>query len=735
MFYRLGEFATRYRWQVIGVWALLFLASGIFAPRAISALKSGFGEADTESRLALRTLERDLDWNSSVITIVFSSEQLKASDPEFAREAEENLERVRQVPHVERIVSPFNPPNPRMVSPDGHTAFAQIYLDTNLHASQELVSPIRERLRPAKLDTRATGGIAIFTDLNTEVEKDLQRAEMVTLPLVFIALLLVFGSLVAAGIPVIMGVVSVTITLAFIYFVAQVTEVSVFALNITSFLGLGIAIDYSLFIVSRYREEAAHLGWGKEAIAKTVATAGVAITFSAVTTILGLSGLFLFKFMMLSSIGLGGIGVILVSLLMALTLMPALLSVVGERINSLTLIPRWRGGGGFWAALASRVMSRPLLVLFPVLLLLLALGYPFLRVKMGAPWEQTLPASSESRQGWEKLQQSFGAGELSPILVAVTSPTGILQPSNTNALYDFTRKLGEDSRIARVDSIVTVDPRITKEQYLAIYSRPELIPPQVKELLNQLARDKTTLVRVVTTLSVNSDEAKQLVQDIRQLSPKGDLKVQVTGATADLMDAVDMLYTDFPRALIFIMFTTYIALLVLFRSLILPLKAILMNVLSITASYGALVFVFQEGHLRQVLHFNTMGYTEAVVPILMFCILFGLSMDYEVFLLSRVKEVYQATADNTVSVAQGLQRSGGVITSAALILVLVAAGFSTGEITIIKALGFGTALAIFIDASIVRALLVPALMRIMGDLNWWAPRFIKRIIPDIGRLP
>jgi len=668
--------------------------------------------------------------------VVFHDPNRKATEPGYRREVEDSLARIASRPQVKGIDSYYNTSNPRMVSTDGHSTYALASLSTNIDESYAVIPEIRQQLKGTSLKTWITGGIAIFADVNSASERDLQRSETAALPLVLVALVLVFGSLVAAGIPLVMGLLSVSVTLAALYFIGHVTDVSIFALNITTFLGLGIAIDYSLFVVGRYREEARSRGWGKDTIGYTMASAGMAITFSAVTTILGLSGLLLFQFMMLRSIGLGGIGVVFISLLMALTLMPAILSVLGRRVNALPIIPQRAERGGFWAGLAQRVMRYPYVVLVPVLLLLLVLGSPFLRVKLGTPWAKTLPPDMESRLGWEHLERSFGEGELSPISAVITSEKGIFERENLDALYRFTRKLQQDGRVTRVESIVNLSPEISKEQYAALYSNRAAIPfPEVHRALSQLAKENTTLVRVISKYPVNSDDAKGLVRDIRPMRMEGDLRLKVTGGAADLMDTVDLLYRDFPRAIVFIVITTYIALLVLFRSMVLPLKAILMNILSITASYGALVFIFQEGHFQGLLNFTAEGFTEATVPILLFCILFGLSMDYEVFLLSRIKESYDASRDNTASVAQGLERIGRIITSAALVLVLVAGSFTLADIVIVKSLGFATALAILIDATIVRALLVPSVMRVMGDFNWWAPRAVKAIIPEVRRLP
>ena len=729
MLYRLGRLMVRLRWWVIAFWAVVFIGSLSLAPRVTSALKSGFGEAETESRTALKLLGEKLDIQESTITLVFSSDDLLASDPQYIQQVKSSIAHLENNPHVVRVVTFYNTQNPNMIASDGRTTYALVFLDTDIDASVDMFPQIRSALKPGDLKVWATGGIAIFSDLNLASKRDLRRAEIITLPIVLVALVIVFGSVVAAALPMTMGVISVAVTLALVFVLAQYTDMSIFVLNVASFLGLGMAVDYSLLMVSRYREELSRRGV-QEAIVVTCGTAGKAIVFSALTSVIGLSGLLFFEFMMLRSLGIAGITVILFSLLLALSLIPALLAVLGPRVNSLSVIPQRMEGGRFWLRLSGWVMKHPVVIVILVTSVLLLSGVPFLGVKLGSPWASILPEDAESRRGWEVVAEKFGPGELVPIILVSTSETSVLSPENTGAAYDFAQRISRDPRVTRVDSIVTLDSDVTREQYQLLYSSPSpeaLAGPEIGIALDNLTSDSrdTSMMSIISSYHPVSDESKALVEDIRAATPEGDLKTYVTGATPELMDTVDKMYSDFPKVIAYAAVATYLALFWLFRSVVLPLKAVLMNVMSILASFGALVFVFQQGHFERLLGFTAEGFTEASVPILMFSLVFGLSMDYEVFLLSRVKEEYEATGDNTRSVAVGMQRSGKIITSAAFILVLVAAGLAMGDILIVKALGFGTALAIFIDATIVRALLVPALMRIMSDLNWWAPGFLK----------
>jgi putative drug exporter of the RND superfamily len=378
-------------------------------------------------------------------------------------------------------------------------------------------------------------------------------------------------------------------------------------------------------------------------------------------------------------------------------------------------------------------MARPWRFFLPALAFVLLLGWPFTHVRLSSPDASILPRSVPSRQGYDLLVRQFGAGALEPVAVAVRTGDGgsVYERGNLDALFDFTHTLAADPRVARVDSIVTLDPRLGREQYALLYRDPARIgEPYARQFAQRFARGDTALVSIVLKAAPVSDEAKSFVRDLRGTQPPGTLTLQVTGTTAGVLDVVDELYRDFPLALLGVVLATYAILFALLRSVLLPLKAIAMNALSLLASYGALVWVFQDGHLSRLLGFAPLGFVEASLPIIMFCTLFGVSMDYEVFLLSRIREAYLETGDNAASVAAGLERSGRIITSAALIVVVVAGSFVTASIVLIKALGLGVALAVLLDATVIRALLVPATMRLLGDWNWWLPGPLRGLLPQ-----
>ncbi|HZC05913.1 MAG TPA: MMPL family transporter, partial [Ktedonobacterales bacterium] len=656
----------------------------------------------------------------------------------FIAEATAATARLQTWSAVSQIV-PFTL-DPSQVSRDRHTAFTSVFLKANSDAAPKELPALRQRVS-AQPDLSVTigGGPVFYADIQSVSEADLRRAETIAFPFALLALVLVFRSVVAAALPAIIGGCSVAISLALLYAIALRSPISIFALNITTLFGLGLGVDYSLFVVSRFREELRRGHSPPEAVAISMSTAGRAVFFSGLTVSIGLLGLVVFPLNMLHSVGLGGMLTVAFSIIAAVTLLPALLGVLGERVNALPVrLPRfgrssttdYREEHGYWHGLSLWVMRRPVLTLLPTLGFLLLLGAPFLSVRLAAPDASILPQSVKSRAAFDTLNTQFDQSETTPIVVAVETTGSPLAQRNVIALDQFVRRMQSDGRVARVTSIVSLDPRLTLAQYELLYSNPKIIAdPYITRSLSALAGDQITLVQVYSKYGMLDPRSEALVQAIRAAQPPSGMRVLVDGGTAGVIDYVNTLYGAFPYALLLIALITYVVLALLFRSLVLPLKAILMNTLSILASYGALVFIFQQGHFSHLLNFTPLGYVEASSPILMFCALFGLSMDYEVFLLSRIREAHEQTGDNTRSVALGLERSGGIITSAAAIVILVSAAFASADMVIVKALGVGMALAVLLDATLVRGLLAPATMRLLGEINWWWPWPFNRWLP------
>ncbi len=733
MFALLGRSAYRWRWAILAIWFIAIVLAVPLLPRVAGALKvGGFSSPRTEAAQAREVLQRELGFSPSTMLVIYQSQTLAATDPQFQEAVARSLERVRLLPNVVDVVLPSAQAS--MISADGDTAYALVGLDLPPEEAQRLTTDFEQALQPQPgIEMSVAGAPAFYRDIETVSQRDLQRAELIVFPIALVTLLFVFGSVVAAAMPLLVGAAGVAMVLVSILFLAGVTDLSIFVLNLATMLGLGLAVDYSLFITSRFREELIRTnGDVPLAVERTTATAGKAVFFSGTTVLIGLMGLSLFEFMFLRSVGIAGVVVVAWSTVAALTLLPALLSVVGTRIERFA--PPWskRGGAGedrgFWVRLSRGVMARPVAVLVPTLALLLLFGLPFLHANISSPSATILPPDLPSRQAFDLLVSEYGIGEISPFVIVLEAPGRIFSNDNLREIHAIGARLADDPRVARVQSIAP--PSLPEGQAVAAASLQRgLGRLGIDTGAARLASDNAAVVIAYTRYLPNAEENKALLAEIRAISPAG-MTLKVEGGTAEIVDSVNAMYSDFPKAVALVVAATYLVLLVLFRSLLLPLKAILMNGLSIVASYGALVWVFQDGNLGQLLGFEPLGYVEASLPIIMFCVLFGLSMDYEVFLLSRIREEWERTGDNTEAVALGLQRSGRIITSAALLVVVVTASFVTADVVLIKALGFGIALAVFLDATVVRALLVPATMRLLGNWNWWLPRPLRRWIPD-----
>ncbi|MFN8522084.1 MAG: MMPL family transporter [Chloroflexota bacterium] len=726
--WRFGHAIYRLRWLIIAVWACALLAATPVAPRIAKVLQpGGFSTRDLESLRAAATIQRELGANPAGVLVVFRDESRPNTSREYQTAVDRAVAAVRDLPFVSTVRAPGE--NPRLIAPDGKTAYASIGLRAVPDQFRSILPLIQSAVDSSELSVTLTGAPIFFDDIQHVTEQDLRRAELISFPFAALALLLVFGSIVAALLPAMVGGAAVLVTLGVVVVLTNVTEVSIFALNLVSMLGLGLGIDYALFIVSRFRQELPRRDV-VDALAASMATAGRAVLFSGVTVFIGLLGLIQFDFMALRSLGIAGSIVVAASVAASLTLLPATLAILGHRVDALP-IPRPRiWGGGLWGWVSERVHQHAVLTLLVVVTILVTLGVPFLRVQFGAPDASILPTSVQSRIGFDRLREGFGEGEVSPILVAVMDEESIWKPEKLDAIQDLVLRLQQDERVSRVDSIVSIDPRITPEQHrLLLRDGRDVKEPYARALVDELARERFTLLRVVARQGQTSEEAKGLVRSIRATPIGAGLRFEVGGGAAAVVDYADRLYSEFPRTLLFVVTSTYLVLLVLLRSVVLPLKALVMNTLSLLASYGALVVVFQDGWLAGPLAFTPLGFIEASLPIIMFCLLFGLSMDYEVFLLSRVKEAYDSGLNNAASVAAGLRQSGTLITGAASIVVLVSMSFVAADVILIKALGLGTAIAVFLDATVVRALLVPATMSLLGDWNWWAPRAVLRLLP------
>ncbi len=725
MLENLGRLVARRRWYVIGVWIVVAGLALPLAPRVGQVLRAGgISGGGLESDAAFERYQEDFGSPGSAVSVVFHSEELKADDPAFIRAAESALRPLIELEYVEAVLPFWD--NPTQVAASGYTAYAAVVVDIDDERAHQIVPEIRDAVGASELETHVAGAAAFYTDIQITSENDLRRAEIIGLPFALLALLLVFGSVVAAGVPVAAGGISVIVGLASVFLLGQVTSFSIFALNVVTLLGLGLGADYSLFLVSRFREEMGRGVEPHEAVVITVTTAGRAVLFSGLAVMIGLASLTMFEFMMLRSIGIGGTVVTAIAVLAATTLVPAILAVLGPNIDRGRI---WRPRVGIrdgWRRLARLVMRHAGLVFVLVGAVLLLMGAPLLRIRVSAPDASILTDGSPSRRAYELLSREFGVGHVAPSFVVARFDDGALAPEGLEAMYRLGLALEADERVVRVRSALNIDPRLTLAEYRLLYAEPDRITePYAAGYAAVFTRENSAVMSIEPRTSASSPEARELVDAIREYRDRHGLDLLVGGGAAGLSDFADRLYEDFPKAVAVILLLSYAVLLALFRSVLLPLKAVFMNVLSLAASFGALVLVFQDGWLAGPLGFEPLGYIEATLPVLMFALLFGLSMDYEVFLLTRIKEAHDAGSDNAEAVALGLERSGRVITSAATVVIVVSLAFVSADIVLIKAVGLGAAIAIFVDATIVRTLLVPATMKLLGEWNWWAPKWMS----------
>ena len=734
-----GRFVYRFRWAIVAI-AVAPLIPAIWLVLRGGNLDTSVMPVTTESGRAAELIAKELPRAAS-FELIFSHPTRPVTDAAFRESVIQALEPLRRDARVARIATAYDrsPPDPSLVSRDGRRTRAIVEIVGRASPFESLefsaVSPetyraLRGQVRSSALEIVATGSPALHDDFTRMAEQDIRRAELVTLPLVLLLLLIVFGSVVAASLPLFVAGLAVVVGVAGMLILSRFTPVSIYASNLVTMIGLGVAVDYALFIVSRFREELRHADV-VPALSRTMATAGRTILFSGFTVAIGFTGLLFVPIGALTSLGLAGTMVVGLAVLYSVTLLPALLAILGSRIDALRLPTLRRSlvpeGGGFWHRTATVVMDHPWAVLVPVLALLVLLGLPFREIRLGMANPTILPPAAESRRGDELRRTAFPGGDGHSVVVVLEHASAL--PTSARAIgqmYDVSRWLATQPGVTRVQSVVDLDPRLDRAQYqmLAALS-PGIRPPAIDGAFRQLVGRHIALLVVTTSYRPDSDEARGLVRTIRGSHPPLDAALLVTGQAAFDLDFIHVLAGSALVVIGFIVVVTYVVLFWLLGSALLPLKAVFMNMLSITASYGALVWIFQQGHLADWLGFAPSA-IESPIPLIMFCVLFGLSMDYEVLLLSRTREEYDRLGDNRLAVATSLERTGRLITGAAAIMAVVFFGLGVAHAVMIKAIGIGMGIAVVVDATIVRALLVPATMRLLGEWNWWAPSVLAR---------
>ncbi|MFF4622202.1 MMPL family transporter [Nonomuraea jabiensis] len=698
MFAALGRFAVRRRWWIVVAALVVAVAGGLFGSTAMGLFTGGAGFVDprSESNRADELLARLFPHDGVDVIVVYESRQRTVDDPAFAAAVREVAGRL-PADKVSAAHTYWSTGSPRYVSTDRHAT----YMTLTMTGEDRVASyqAIKDGLGAPGLTATQGGPLVFPLQINQLSLADVVRAEIISIPVLMILLVLVFRSAVAAGLPLAIGMLTMFGSLTVLRLLTAAVDVSTYAFQIVTILGLGLAIDYALLLVTRFREELATrgdetntggdtaAGTVEDAVARTMATAGRAVLFSGLTLATCFLGLLIFPQLIYRSIGYAGAAVVLFAMLTTMTVLPALLGIAGHRVNALRVpLPR-RSERGWWYRLAHTAMRRPLVATVTVGGLLIALGVPFLSVRWGIPDPALLPADASSRIVAEQLRNRFEHAPDRVMTVVVTPVT----PEGTR---EYAARLGQ---VAGVDSVAATGQNGGAAR-LAVTYRAE----------------------------PTSDAAAGMARELREVPAPEGATALVTGRPATLLDVRAAVGDRLPWFGLFVVVACGVLLFWAFGSVVLPLKSLVMNTLSLSASFGAITLIFQDGFLSGGLGFDPAGWLDVVFPVIILVMAFGLALDYEVFLVSRIREEWDRTQDSAESVAVGTHRSAGVISSAALLLIVVVGGFALGEVTLMKMIGVGLVIAIAVDATIVRGLLVPATMRLLGRWAWWAPAPLAR---------
>jgi RND superfamily putative drug exporter len=710
---RLAQASARRPWIVVGVWVALFLAGGFLATGVGDVLTAEIKLTNNPESTQAETLieERLRGPEKATETVIVVSEGMTVDDPEFQTFVTDLLVDLRSLDEVvDQATSYYEVGDPNLVSADGDTTILPVVLAEEgpdaIDHIDALIDVVDEANEAEGFDVLTIGDVSI-NDVSNEIsESDLQTGEMIGIPIALVILLLVFGAVLAAGIPLLLAILAIVIATGIATVIGQAFELNLLVVNFITMIGLAVGIDYTLFIVHRYREE---LDKGLEkldAIAKAGATSSRAVLFSGGTVVVGLLGMMIVPSNIYRSLSTGAVVVAVVAVLAALTLLPAILSLMGSKINALKLPflgKAEEGSGGFWGATARTVMRYPVVAVVATVGLLVVATIPFFTINDGLPGVSTFPTDSDPYRAYAILTDDFSAGLISPAEIVIDAPD-VSEPSiqagvdklivtlNGDPMFsEVTTETNEAGDLEVISALIAADP-FSSPAYDAIARlRGEYVPVAFEGV---------------------------------------DANVLVGGQSATADDLFATLDTYTPIVFAFVLGLSFVLLLVVFRSIVVPIKALAMNLLSVGATYGILVLVFQHGVGNEILGFRQTDEIAAWLPLFLFAVLFGLSMDYHVFLLSRIRERFDQTGDNTESVAFGVRNTAGIITGAAAIMVAVFSGFAMGDLVDLQQSGFGLALAVLLDATLIRTVLVPASMALLGRWNWYLPHWLEWL-PDV----
>jgi RND superfamily putative drug exporter len=713
-----GYRIIKYRWYIIIAATILFFLSAIFGAGVIPQLSlARFEVKGSASDLAAAALKTEFGAGHPNLLVLVTAKKGTVDDAAVRQAAMAVVRELKEQPNIREVSSYWQRAYaPALKSRDGKQALILAQLEGNVTAVRKQLGTLSPLLtmENALIRTGVSGQDEVFRQVGAQSQRDFVLADAIAIPLIFLLLVIVFRSVLAASLTLITSIFSILVTLLVLRGLVQFTEVSTFALNLTMVLGLGIGVDYCLLIVSRFREEFGKTLNVQAAVSLTLETAGKTVLFSAVTVAVSLASLLLFPFFFLRSFAYAGIAVIAAGALAATVILPAALAILKHRI---TPWGWWRicspkSGEGFWHRMALLVMKRPVMISVVVIAVLLLLGAPFLRIRFGAPDDRVLPPQASSRQIEEQLRQNFMAEEDDALRIVAR---GAVVSANAPAIAAYARRLSLLDGVAQVDGVT------------GSYARGRQVAA-ADSWHQRFDNGKSNWLSVVPLEAQLDKDPFALVDAVRALP--APFEIMVGGMPATFFDFQQELLNYIPFVAGLIVVITFGLLYIMTGSAVLPLKAVILNFLSLSASFGALVWIFQEGHFSGLLQFTATGTMETSIPILMFCLAFGLSMDYEVFIMSRIKEEYEKSGNNALAVASGLEKSASLVTTAAALLAIAFVAFSISGIALMKMMGVGMTIAVLIDATIIRALLMPALMELMGAANWWPRKRKTAVSPN-----
>ena len=697
-----SAFVTAHAKAIVAIWVIVFVTMTVFALQLPSKLQGDGFFVEGDHTYVTDELSETFDLPAETILVVF--------DPAETTKIQNTLQALEKVKSIKSIQSPLDDPD---LQKDG-IAYAMLHFGNDVDNFSEIVSDIRSLIEGDGV--HLTGGPVISEDINIASQKDLASAEAIGLPIALVVLLLAFGTVVAALLPILIGVITVVSAFGIMTLLSGTFNLSIFVLNIVPMLGLALSIDFALLLINRYREERGRTTIA-QAIQTAIQTAGRSIIFSAVCVMIGLGAMIVIDVEIFHNIALGGTIVVLLAVLAGLTLLPATIMLLGDRLNKWRILRVKPGGADRWRGFAGFVMKHPVMIVIAALLLLGIGMIPLKDIKLTIPEVDALPTNYDARAAYDKLDETFDLGKTSTLYLLAERQDGWEDDEALKLIYDIQQQLLDDPLVDDVSTIYSAADINSPENLTASLATPQ-VAEQLKPILAAFSKDEQLFMPITLNTSGSSTEA----QEFARTWMDKDLGVDFAlgGQAKFNQEIFDEIASKILLAVSIIIVSTFFILMLAFRSILIPIKAIIMNIIGLSSAFGILVYIFQYGHFGL-----EAGTLVLIIPVIVFCLVFGLSMDYEVFLISRIQEEYQKGADNTSATIDGLTSTSRIITSAALIMIVITGAFAFTDVMPVKQIGVGIAIAVAIDATIIRLMLVPSLMKLFGDWNWWLP-FTKK---------